>query len=63
MGGLGWGRYGSADGDRLTSFAASLGYSQQQCWAFERTMSSVPALSPDHEGVSFPIINLFYMRS
>jgi hypothetical protein len=24
---------------------------------------SVPALSPDHEGVSFPIINLFYMRS
>jgi hypothetical protein len=23
----------------------------------------VPALSPDHEAVSFPIINLFYMRS
>jgi len=24
---------------------------------------SVLALSPDHEGVSFPIINVLYMRS
>jgi hypothetical protein len=32
--------------------------------AFEHTRSgSVPALSADHEGVSFPIINLLYMRS